>query len=59
MHYGFTEEELDCITNYGIKYRMGLGGEAGDADGLFLIRFFPMVSQLQGLYYTDDTENKQ
>jgi len=30
-----TEEELDFIINYGIKYRMGLGGgsaeeEAGD-----------------------------
>lgn len=22
-HYGFTEEELDFIINYGIKYRMG------------------------------------
>jgi hypothetical protein len=28
-HYGFTEEELDFIINYDIKYRMGseLGGE--------------------------------
>jgi len=25
-HYGFTEEELDYIINYDIKYRMGLGG---------------------------------
>ncbi|MDR1165494.1 MAG: hypothetical protein LBO66_06410 [Deltaproteobacteria bacterium] len=24
-HYGFTEEELDYIINYDIKYRMGLG----------------------------------
>jgi len=24
-HYGFTEEELDFITNYDIKYRMGKG----------------------------------
>ena len=23
MHYGFTEEELDFIINYDIKYRMG------------------------------------
>lgn len=23
-HYGFTEEELDFIINYDIKYRMGL-----------------------------------
>lgn len=22
-HYGFTDEELDCIINYDIKYRMG------------------------------------
>ena len=28
-HYGFTEEELDFIINYDIKYRMGdeLSGE--------------------------------
>ena len=25
-HYGFTDEELDVITNYDIKYRMGRGG---------------------------------
>ena len=25
-HYGLTEEELDYIINYDIKYRMGLGG---------------------------------
>ena len=24
-HYGFTDEELDFIINYSIKYRMGLG----------------------------------
>jgi len=31
-HYGFTEEELDFIINYDIKYRMGLGGgSAGEA----------------------------
>lgn len=30
-HYGFTEEELDFIINYDIKYRMGLdSGEGGD-----------------------------
>ncbi len=28
-HYGFTDEELDFIINYDIKYRMGRG--AGDA----------------------------
>ena len=26
-HYGFTDEELDFIINYDIKYRMGLGNE--------------------------------
>ena len=28
-HYGFTEEEMDSIVNYDIKYRMGrdAGGE--------------------------------
>ncbi len=30
QHYGFTDEELDCIINYDIKYRMGRanGGDA-------------------------------
>lgn len=27
QRYGFTDEELDFIINYDIKYRMGLGGE--------------------------------
>jgi len=31
-HYGFTEEELDFIINYDIKYRMGLGGEGSSYD---------------------------
>ena len=26
QHYGFTEEELDFIVNYDIKYRMGREG---------------------------------
>ena len=26
QHYGFTDEELDYIINYDIKYRMGLVG---------------------------------
>lgn len=25
QHYGFTDEELDFIINYDIKYRMGSG----------------------------------
>ena len=25
QHYGFTDQELDFIINYDIKYRMGLG----------------------------------
>ncbi len=29
-HYGFTDEELDFIINYDIKYRMGQ--DAGHAD---------------------------
>jgi hypothetical protein len=31
-HYGFTDEELDFIINYDIKYRMGddLGGDEGE-----------------------------
>jgi hypothetical protein len=31
-HYGFTDEELDFIINYDIKYRMG-AGDAEDDDG--------------------------
>ena len=27
QHYGFTDEELDFIINYDIKYRLGLGNE--------------------------------
>lgn len=29
-HYGFTDEELDFIINYDIKYRMGR--DAGDLE---------------------------
>ena len=29
LHYGFTEEELEFIINYDIKYRMGRGGKHG------------------------------
>ena len=32
QHYGFTEEELDYIINYDIKYRMGLGGTEEGSD---------------------------
>ena len=31
QHYGFTDEELDFIINYDIKYRMGQDGEEGTA----------------------------
>jgi len=33
-HYGFTDEELDFIINYDIKYRMGwgAGGEPEEED---------------------------
>ncbi len=31
-HYGFTEEELDFIINYDIKYRMGREGLWMTAD---------------------------
>ena len=30
MHYGFTDEELDFIINYDIKYRMGRDTEVDD-----------------------------
>jgi hypothetical protein len=32
QHYGFTEEELDYIINYDIKYRMGRDAEGDDAE---------------------------
>jgi hypothetical protein len=31
-HYGFTDEELDFIINYDIKYRMGRGAAVVDSD---------------------------
>jgi len=31
-HYGFTEDELDFIVNYDIKYRMGKEGEEEKAE---------------------------
>lgn len=31
-HYGFTEEELDFIMNYDIKYRMVLDGAAAEEE---------------------------
>jgi hypothetical protein len=31
-HYGFTDEELDFIINYDIKYRMGLGGDEEEGE---------------------------
>jgi len=31
-HYGCTEEELDFIINYDIKYRMGKALFGGDSD---------------------------
>ena len=32
-HYRFTNEELDFIINYDIKYRMGRGAGESDAEG--------------------------
>jgi hypothetical protein len=36
QHYGFTDEELDFIINYDIKYRMGRdngeNGESGESS---------------------------
>ena len=31
-HYGFTDEQLDFIINFDIKYRMGLTGEQEDEE---------------------------
>ena len=30
QHYGFTDEELDFIINYDVKYRMGTDAEEND-----------------------------
>ena len=32
QHYGFTDEELDFIINYDIKYRMGLTGAKDESE---------------------------
>ncbi len=32
QHYGFTDEELDFIINYDIKYRMGRDATVGDEE---------------------------
>jgi len=32
QHYGFTDEELDIIINYDIKYRMGLDNLQGEEE---------------------------
>ena len=32
QHYGFTDEELDFIINYDIKYRMGRDADEGGDD---------------------------
>jgi len=34
VHYGLTEEELDFVINYDIKYRMGDELEGGEEDGV-------------------------
>ena len=31
-HYGFTDEELDFIINYDIKYRMGRDAATAEKD---------------------------
>ncbi|MFH1860629.1 MAG: hypothetical protein ABH870_06425 [bacterium] len=32
QHYGFTQEELDFIINYDIKYRMGKELDSGEDE---------------------------
>lgn len=31
-HYGFTDEELDFITNHEVKFRMGQDGGGGEEE---------------------------
>ena len=32
-HYGFTDEEVEYILNYDLKYRMGRGAAHGNSPG--------------------------
>ena len=36
QHYDFTDEELDFIINYDIKYRTGLGWEVSEKPEMTL-----------------------
>ena len=31
-HYGLTQEEVDFLINYDIKYRVGADGDSGDGE---------------------------
>jgi hypothetical protein len=42
-HHGFTDEELDFIINYDIKYRMGRGAEEGSARQPALDKLTPKL----------------
>ncbi len=33
QHYGFSDEEIDFIINYDIKYRMGQSGGGDEEEG--------------------------
>ena len=53
-HYGFTEEELDFIINYDIKYRMGKdnGDKQGGKDRQIVAVYYVVAqSQCPVLFY--------
>ena len=48
-HYGFTNEELDFIINYDIKYRMGKGLEGEDEDNIqYQAQPYPELKAAEG-----------
>lgn len=36
QHFGFPDEEFDCIINYDLKYRVGRDADEGDEGGVTL-----------------------
>jgi hypothetical protein len=49
-HYGFTDEELDSIINYDIKYRMGREAGEGEEEMPIIPRFYGIVIRM---FYND------
>jgi hypothetical protein len=58
-HYSFTEEELDFIISYDIKYRMGgiLGREVGCMMDVEISECSGSYSRNKGGQYVSDHKN--